>query len=64
MFALDDFNEVLALRKEGTIVTYWEYGGIFEWVERMNIIDLPLIDRKYSYYRGKSHSRLDAWDVC
>ena len=30
-----------------------------QWVQSMGLVDLPLIGRKYTWLRGRSHSRLD-----
>ena len=57
---LGDFNEVVKPeeRKGGVCITsnIREYR---ESINEMELIDLPLIRRKYTRFRGRSWSRLD-----
>ena len=57
---MGDFNEVLALeeRKGGSVFTR-RIKDFYEWIQQMDVLDLPLIARKYTWIKGNSCSRLD-----
>ncbi|XP_072087381.1 uncharacterized protein [Arachis hypogaea] len=57
---LGDFNEILQVekRKGGTTLpaSAEEYKS---WVQDMQLVDLPLSDGKFTWFRGQSCSRID-----
>ena len=57
---MGDFSEVLAPKeRKGGRVCVSNMEDFGEWIQEMNMIDLPLIRRKYNWVRGNSYSGLD-----
>ncbi|XP_015937403.1 uncharacterized protein LOC107463174 [Arachis duranensis] len=57
---LGDFNEILQVadRKGGMSLSV-SAEEFKSWVQDMQLVDLPLTDRKYTWFRGQSCSRID-----
>ncbi|XP_025665082.1 uncharacterized protein [Arachis hypogaea] len=57
---LGDFNEILQVEdRKGATSLMASSEEFKEWVRDMQLIDLPLTDRKYTWFRGRSCSRID-----
>nr|XP_029153257.1 uncharacterized protein LOC114927467 [Arachis hypogaea] len=57
---MGDFNEILRLEERKDVVSLPASAEDFkEWVQDLQLVDLPLTDRKYTWFRGKSCSRID-----
>ncbi|XP_072074014.1 uncharacterized protein [Arachis hypogaea] len=57
---LGDFNEILQVEdRKGATSLMASSEEFKEWVRDIQLIDLPLTDRKYTWFRGHSCSRID-----
>ncbi|XP_072060354.1 uncharacterized protein [Arachis hypogaea] len=57
---LGDFNEILHLEeRRGASSLYASAEDFRVWINDMELIDLALNDRKYTWFRGQSCSRID-----
>ncbi|XP_016185650.1 uncharacterized protein LOC107627319 [Arachis ipaensis] len=57
---LGDFNKILHLEERKGATTLSASAEDFRtWINDMELIDLPLNDRKYTWFRGQSCSRID-----
>ncbi|XP_025638571.1 uncharacterized protein [Arachis hypogaea] len=57
---MGDFNEILRLEERKDAVSLPASAEDFmEWVQDLQLIDLPLTDRKFTWFRGKSCSCID-----
>ena len=57
---MGDFNEVLsAEERKGGLICHSSVEDFSALIHDLNVIDVPLIGRKYTWVRGKSCSRLD-----
>ena len=61
MIVIGDSNEVLRPKEiKRSTPTTMGVKEFVDWVQQMNVTNLPLIDRKYyTWSRGDSHSRID-----
>ncbi|XP_016185431.1 uncharacterized protein LOC107627078 [Arachis ipaensis] len=57
---LDDFNEILHVeeRKDATSLP-WSAEEFKDWIQDMHLVDLSLTDRKFTWFQGRSCSRID-----
>ena len=44
---MGDFNEILKVEEFG------------DWINELNLVNMPIMGRKFTWRRGKSYSRLD-----
>ncbi|XP_016185123.1 uncharacterized protein LOC107626735 [Arachis ipaensis] len=57
---LGDFNEILQVEdRKGEMSLSVSAEEFKSWVQDMQLVDLPLTDRKYTWFRGQSCSRID-----
>ncbi|XP_016192885.1 uncharacterized protein LOC107633797 [Arachis ipaensis] len=57
---LGDFNEILQVEERQGGTSLPASADEFQrWVHDMQLIDLPLTDRKYTWFQGRSCSRID-----
>ncbi|XP_016196133.1 uncharacterized protein LOC107637210 [Arachis ipaensis] len=57
---MGDFNEVLQVEeRKGQDRLTASAEDFKSWVQDMQLVDLPLTDRKYTWFRGRSCSRID-----
>ncbi|XP_057760162.1 uncharacterized protein LOC130980508 [Arachis stenosperma] len=55
-----DFNEILQIEeRKGAINLLASAEEFRDWVHDMQLVDLPLNDRKFTWFRGRSCSRID-----
>ncbi|XP_016178468.1 uncharacterized protein LOC107620885 [Arachis ipaensis] len=59
-YFLGDFNEILQVEDRKGVTSLPASSDDFKsWVYDMQLMDLPLTDRKYTWFRGRSCSRID-----
>nr|XP_025670270.1 uncharacterized protein LOC112770062 [Arachis hypogaea] len=57
---MGDFNEILRLEeRKGAVSLPASAEDFKEWVQDLQLVDLPLTDRKFTWFRGQSYSRVD-----
>ncbi|XP_016168381.1 uncharacterized protein LOC107610918 [Arachis ipaensis] len=57
---MGDFNEILRLEERKGVVSLPASAEDFkEWVQDLQLVDLPLTDRKFTWVRGQSCNRID-----
>ncbi|XP_016195296.1 uncharacterized protein LOC107636291 [Arachis ipaensis] len=57
---MGDFNEILHLEeRKGATSIPASAEDFKEWVQDLQLVDLPLTDRKFTWFRGSSCSRID-----
>nr|XP_025680342.1 uncharacterized protein LOC112781778 [Arachis hypogaea] len=57
---MGDFNEILQVGERKGVTSLPASSEEFKgWVHDMQLIDLPLTDRKFTWFRGRSCSRID-----
>ncbi|KAL4374838.1 hypothetical protein AHAS_Ahas05G0221800 [Arachis hypogaea] len=57
---MGDYNEILKLEERKGVVSLPAYAEEFkEWVQDLQLVDLPLTDQKFTWFRGRSYSRID-----
>ncbi|XP_016178153.1 uncharacterized protein LOC107620520 [Arachis ipaensis] len=57
---MGDFNEILRLEERKGAVSFPATAEDFkEWVQDLQLVDLPLTDRQFTWFRGRSCSRVD-----
>ncbi|XP_016178005.1 uncharacterized protein LOC107620343 [Arachis ipaensis] len=57
---MGDFNEILHLEeRKGATSIPASAEDFKEWVQDLQLVDLPLTDRKFTWFRGQSCSRID-----
>ncbi|XP_016185847.1 uncharacterized protein LOC107627529 [Arachis ipaensis] len=57
---LGDFNEILQIEERKGVTSLSASSEDFKrWMHDMQLIDLPLTDRHYTWFRGRSCSRID-----
>ncbi|KAL4276900.1 hypothetical protein AHAS_Ahas20G0253400 [Arachis hypogaea] len=57
---LGDFNEILQVEDRKGLTSFPVSAEEFKsWVQDMQLVDLPLTDRKFTWFRGQSGSRVD-----
>ncbi|XP_015944358.1 uncharacterized protein LOC107469503 [Arachis duranensis] len=57
---LGDFNEILQVEERKDATSLPRSTEEFKvWVQDMHLVDLPLTDRKFTWFRGRSCSRID-----
>ncbi|XP_057738137.1 uncharacterized protein LOC130955314 [Arachis stenosperma] len=60
LFLLRDFNEILQVEDRKGVTSLLASAEEFKsWVQDMQLVDLPLTDRKFTWFRGRSCSRID-----
>ncbi|XP_057755950.1 uncharacterized protein LOC130975138 [Arachis stenosperma] len=57
---MGDFNEIMHVEeRQGTDILPRSTEEFRSWVQDMHLVDLPLTDRKFTWFRGRSCSRID-----
>ncbi|XP_016169156.1 uncharacterized protein LOC107611776 [Arachis ipaensis] len=57
---MGDFNEIVHVdERQGTDVLPRSAEEFKSWIQDMHLVDLPLIDRKFTWFRERSCSRID-----
>ncbi|XP_016207248.1 uncharacterized protein LOC107647708 [Arachis ipaensis] len=57
---MGDFNEILQLEeRKGATSLPASVEDFKDWVQDLQLVDLPLTDRKFTWFRGQSCSRID-----
>ncbi|XP_016169513.1 uncharacterized protein LOC107612220 [Arachis ipaensis] len=57
---MGDFNEIVRVEERKGADSLSRSAEEFkEWIQDMQLVDLPLTDRKFTWFRGRSCSRLD-----
>ncbi|XP_016195622.1 uncharacterized protein LOC107636639 [Arachis ipaensis] len=57
---MGDFNEIVHVdERQGTDYLPRSAEEFKSWIQNMDLVDLPLIDRKFTWFRGRSCSRID-----
>ncbi|XP_020969223.1 uncharacterized protein LOC107621162 [Arachis ipaensis] len=57
---MGDFNEIMHVEeRQGTDVLPRSAEEFRSWVQDMHLVDLPLTNRKFTWFRGRSCSRID-----
>ncbi|XP_025628356.1 uncharacterized protein [Arachis hypogaea] len=57
---IGDFNEVVNVEERKDAASLSRATKEFKlWIQDMHLVDLPLMDRKYTWFRGRSCSRID-----
>ncbi|XP_016172734.1 uncharacterized protein LOC107615141 [Arachis ipaensis] len=57
---MGDFNEIVHVEeRQGTDVLPRSAEEFRSWIQDMHLVDLPLTDRKFTWFRGRSCSRID-----
>ena len=60
LLIIGDFNEVLSIEeRKGGLICHSSMEDFAALVQDLNVIDVPLVGRKYTWVRGKSCSKLD-----
>ena len=60
MIVMGDFNEIRCLEeRKGCLVLSSIMSKFDDWINRMGLIDMPLVGRKFTWRHGRSCSRLD-----
>ncbi|KAL1293398.1 hypothetical protein AAHE18_19G070000 [Arachis hypogaea] len=57
---MGDFNEIVSVEeRKGTTSLTASAEDFKDWIQDMHLLDLLLNDRKFTWFRGRSCSRLD-----
>ncbi|KAL4357418.1 hypothetical protein AHAS_Ahas09G0184700 [Arachis hypogaea] len=57
---MGDFNEILRLEeRKGDTSLPASAENFKEWVQDLQLVDLPLSDRKFTWFGGRSYSHID-----
>ncbi|XP_016177715.1 uncharacterized protein LOC107620004 [Arachis ipaensis] len=57
---MGDFNEIVRVdERQGTDVLPRSAEEFKGWIQDMHLVDLPLTDRRFTWFRGRSCSRID-----
>ncbi|XP_015950467.1 uncharacterized protein LOC107475352 [Arachis duranensis] len=57
---MGDFNEIVHVEeKQGIVVLHRSTDDFKNWIKDMHLVNLPLTDRKFTWFRGHSCSRID-----
>ena len=60
LLVMADFNEILNVEERSGARSITRSMKEFdEWVDDLNLVDLPIVGRKFTWRRGKSCSKLD-----
>ena len=57
---MGDFNEIVQVEeRRGTNSLPLSADDFKTWIHDMGVVDLPITDRKFTWFRGQSCSRID-----
>ncbi|XP_057739874.1 uncharacterized protein LOC130956971 [Arachis stenosperma] len=57
---MGDFNEIVSVEEwKGTVSLPLSADDFRGWIQDMHLVDLPLTDRKFTWFRGRSCNRID-----
>ncbi|XP_057734588.1 uncharacterized protein LOC130950040 [Arachis stenosperma] len=57
---MGDFNEIVQVEeRRGTVSLSLSAEDFKSWINDMELVDLPITDRKFTWFRGSSCSRID-----